>query len=93
MQSCVSVGVEANSWAAPRVRRRGHPVDPVERHQFLTGEPIEVGEHVWIGAGAMVLPGVHIGIAAVIAAGTVVSDDVPQSSLVAGPRATRERLH
>ena len=69
----------------------GHPVDPDERRRFLTGAPIDVAENVWIGAGAMILPGVSIGRDAVVAAGAVVADDVPAASLVAGPKATVRR--
>lgn len=69
----------------------GHPVDPDERRQFLTGAPIDVAENVWIGAGAMILPGVSIGRDAVIAAGAIVTDDVPAASLVAGPNGTVRR--
>ncbi|MEU4596571.1 sugar O-acetyltransferase [Nocardia sp. NPDC023988] len=66
----------------------GHPVDPEERRRFLTGGPIDVAENVWIGAGATILPGVSIGRDSVIAAGAVVGDDVPERSLVAGPKAS-----
>jgi acetyltransferase-like isoleucine patch superfamily enzyme len=69
----------------------GHPVDPAERKLYLTGEPIDVAENVWIGAGATILPGVSIGRDAVIAAGAVVADDVPAASLVTGPKATVRR--
>jgi acetyltransferase-like isoleucine patch superfamily enzyme len=69
----------------------GHPVDPQERRLYLTGEPIDVGENVWIGAGAMILPGVSIGRDAVVAAGAVVADDVPAASLVTGTKATVRR--
>ncbi|MEV4203237.1 DapH/DapD/GlmU-related protein [Nocardia salmonicida] len=69
----------------------GHPVDPEERRRFLTGAPIDVADNVWIGAGAMILPGVSIGRDAVIAAGAVVADDVPASSLVTGSKATVHR--
>ncbi len=65
----------------------GHPVDPAERRLHLTGAPIDVAENVWIGAGAMILPGVRIGRDAVIAAGAVVADDVPAASLVTGTKA------
>ena len=65
----------------------GHPVDPAERKHYLTGAPIDVAENVWIGAGATILPGVSIGRDAVVAAGAVVADDVPEASLVAGPKA------
>ena len=69
----------------------GHPVDPPERSRFLTGAPIDVADNVWIGAGAMILPGVRIGRDAVVAAGAVVVDDVPAASLVAGPKAAVRR--
>lgn len=69
----------------------GHPVDPEERHHYLTGAPIDIAENVWIGAGATILPGVSIGRDAVVAAGTVVADDVPAASLVAGPKGTVRR--
>ncbi|WKG09359.1 DapH/DapD/GlmU-related protein [Nocardia sp. PE-7] len=69
----------------------GHPVDPEERRRFLTGAPIDVADNVWIGAGAMILPGVSIGRDAVIAAGAVVADDVPASSLVTGSKGTVHR--
>ncbi|ADH67222.1 hexapaptide repeat-containing transferase [Nocardiopsis dassonvillei subsp. dassonvillei DSM 43111] len=69
----------------------GHPVDPGERRRFLSGAPIDVAENVWIGAGATILPGVSIGRDAVVAAGTVVADDVPAASLVAGPKGTVRR--
>jgi acetyltransferase-like isoleucine patch superfamily enzyme len=68
----------------------GHPVDPDERRQFLTGAPIDVAENVWIGAGATILPGVSIGRDAVVAAGAIVAD-VPAASLVAGPKGTVRR--
>jgi len=69
----------------------GHPVDPADRKLYLTGAPIDVAENVWIGAGATILPGVSIGQDAVIAAGSVVAEDVPASSLVTGPKATVRR--
>ena len=69
----------------------GHPVDPGERREWLTGGPIDVAENVWIGAGATILPGVSIGRDSVIAAGAVVADDVPPASLVTGGKATLNR--
>jgi acetyltransferase-like isoleucine patch superfamily enzyme len=69
----------------------GHPADPDERHRILTGAPIVVEAGAWIGAGAMILPGVRIGAEAVVAAGAVVADDVPARSLVAGPKASVRR--
>ncbi|GAB3088600.1 sugar O-acetyltransferase [Isoptericola nanjingensis] len=78
---------------APRVTfiTVGHPVDTDDRRVWLTGGPIDVEENVWIGAGATVLPGVTIGRDSVIAAGSVVADDVPPRSLVSGGKATVRR--
>jgi acetyltransferase-like isoleucine patch superfamily enzyme len=50
----------------------------------VTAAPIVVGRNVWIGAGATVLQGVTIGDDAVVAAGAVVTRDVPPRVLVAG---------
>ncbi|RPF21475.1 sugar O-acetyltransferase [Myceligenerans xiligouense] len=69
----------------------GHPVDTDDRKVRLTGGPIDVAENVWIGAGATILPGVSIGRDSVIAAGAIVSDDVPAQSLVTGTKATVRR--
>jgi acetyltransferase-like isoleucine patch superfamily enzyme len=69
----------------------GHPVDPGERRRWLTGAPIDVAENVWIGAGATILPGVTIGRDAVVAAGSVVADDVPPATMVAGTKAVVRR--
>lgn len=78
---------------APRVTfiTVGHPVDTDDRKVWLSGGPIDVHENVWIGAGATILPGVTIGRDAVVAAGAVVTDDVPPRSLVTGPRADVRR--
>ncbi|WP_322986452.1 DapH/DapD/GlmU-related protein [Streptomyces sp. S584] len=69
----------------------GHPVDPGQRREWLSGGPIDVAENVWIGAGATILPGVSIGRDAVVAAGAVVADDVPPATLVTGGKATVNR--
>ena len=69
----------------------GHPVDTEDRRVWLTGGPIDVGENVWIGAGATILPGVTIGRDSVVAAGAVVAEDVPERSLVTGSKAAVRR--
>jgi acetyltransferase-like isoleucine patch superfamily enzyme len=66
----------------------GHPVDPAKRRAFITAEPIRINTNVWIGAAATILPGVTIGADAVVAAGAVVTHDVPPATLVAGVPAT-----
>ncbi|HEY6891403.1 MAG TPA: DapH/DapD/GlmU-related protein [Solirubrobacter sp.] len=62
----------------------GHPVDPETRRSRITMAPIHIGRGVWIAAGATVLQGVTVGEDAVVAAGAVVTKDVPPRTLVAG---------
>jgi acetyltransferase-like isoleucine patch superfamily enzyme len=66
----------------------GHPVEPGRRRDYITAEPIKIDTNVWIGAAATILPGVHVGAGAVVAAGAVVTHDVPPATLVAGVPAT-----
>lgn len=63
----------------------GHPLDAARRNMGLEyARPIRVGNHVWIGAHVVVLPGVTIGDYSVIAAGSVVRHDIPPGVLAAG---------
>jgi acetyltransferase-like isoleucine patch superfamily enzyme len=62
----------------------GHPLEPERRRRFITVAPVTVGRNVWIGAAVTVLPGVEIGADAAVAAGAVVTRDVPPATLVAG---------
>jgi maltose O-acetyltransferase len=62
-----------------------HPLDPAERASGLEyGEPVALGDDVWVGGQAVVTPGVTVGDAAVVGAGAVVTDDVPAGVVVAG---------
>lgn len=60
-----------------------HCVIPEQRTNLIPS-PIHIGKRVWIGANAMVLPGVTIGDGAVVAAGAVVTKDVPENVIVGG---------
>ena len=61
-----------------------HPRDPAERASGIEwGVPITIGRNVWIGGGAILLPGVTVGDDAVIGAGSVVTRDVPAGATVA----------
>lgn len=62
----------------------GHPLDPGQRRSVTTGKPIVIGRNVWIAAGATILGGVTIGENSVVAAGSVVTRDVPANVLVGG---------
>ncbi len=60
-----------------------HPEEPARRHSLLT-EPITIGRNAWLGAGVKVLAGVTVGKNAIVAAGSVVTKDVPPDVVVAG---------
>jgi len=66
----------------------GHPVEPDKRKSFITAAPIAIDTNVWIGVAATILPGVTIGADSVVAAGAVVTHDVPPATIVAGVPAT-----
>ena len=59
-----------------------NPADRV--HTFGTAKPVTIEDDVWIGMNSIILPGTHIGAGSVIAAGSVVSGNVPSRSVVAG---------
>lgn len=62
-----------------------HPLDPIKRKKGIeTAHPITIGNGVWVGMGAKILPGVTIGDNAVIGAGAVVNKDVASNTVVAG---------
>jgi acetyltransferase-like isoleucine patch superfamily enzyme len=62
----------------------GHPLPPSRRRAFVTAKPIVVERNVWIAAGATIIGGVTVGENAVVAAGAVVTRDVPPNSLAGG---------
>lgn len=61
-----------------------HPLDPQLRRKQEYGKPVTIGEDVWVGGGAIILPGVSIGSRSVIGAGSVVTRDVPEDVFAAG---------
>ncbi|MFJ4482823.1 sugar O-acetyltransferase [Streptomyces longwoodensis] len=62
-----------------------HPLEPGPRRDKLeAARPITIGDNVWLGGGAIVLPGVTIGHNSVIGAGSVVTKDVPPDVVAVG---------
>ena len=69
-----------------------HPMDYVERREEKeTAYPITIGEDCWLGGNVVVCPGVTIGNRCIIAAGSVVTKDIPDDSLAAGVPAMVKR--
>jgi maltose O-acetyltransferase len=61
-----------------------HPMDAEQRRREEYGKPIDIGADVWVGGGALILPGVRIGSRTVIGAGSVVTRDIPDGVFAAG---------
>ena len=81
------VTIGANCQIAPNVSiyTAGHPVHPDVRNTgYEYGIPVTIGNNVWIGGNAVILPGVNIGDNVVIGAGSVVTKDIPSNMIAAG---------
>jgi maltose O-acetyltransferase len=61
-----------------------HPLNAEQRRREESGKPVDIGDDVWVGGGAIILPGVRIGSRSVIGAGSVVTRDVPEGVVAAG---------
>ncbi len=61
-----------------------HPMNAELRRKQEFGKPIEIGSDVWVGGGAIILPGVTIGSRTVIGAGSVVTRNIPDGVFAAG---------
>jgi acetyltransferase-like isoleucine patch superfamily enzyme len=79
------ITIEDNVLIAPKVSllSEGHPTSIQDRHSLIP-KPIHIKKNAWIGANATILQGVTIGENAVVAAGSVVSKDVPDNAIVGG---------
>ncbi len=67
------------------VATAGHPIDPELRRKVAQfNVPVRIGSNVWIGAGAILLPGVTVGENSVIGAGSVVTHDIPPNVVAVG---------
>ena len=81
----VVIGAGTQIGPAVQIYAADHPRDPVIRRSGRElGRPVTIGENVWIGGGAIILPGVRVGDDAVIGAGSVVTRDVPAGTVVVG---------
>ncbi len=67
------------------VATAGHPIDPELRAQgYQYNADVHIGKNVWIGAGAVILPGVSVGDNSVIGGGSVVTKDIPPNVVAVG---------
>jgi acetyltransferase-like isoleucine patch superfamily enzyme len=79
------ITIEDNVLIGPKVNliTTNHPVNPAARRATIS-QPIVIKKGAWIGVGATILPGVTIGVNSIVAAGAVVSKDVPDNTIVGG---------
>lgn len=81
----VTIGALTQIGPNVQILAADHPRDPALRRQGLElGRPVTIGANVWIGGGAILLPGITVGEDAVIGAGAVVTRDVAPGVTVAG---------
>ena len=79
------ITIEDDVLIGPQVKlvTENHPVEPTNR-KSLDLKAIHIQKNAWIGAGAIILPGVTVGENAIVAAGAVVTQDVPSNTIVGG---------
>ncbi|MDO8973072.1 sugar O-acetyltransferase [Reyranella sp.] len=81
----VTIGDRTQIGPGVQILTADHPRDSARRRAGLEfGRPIVIGADVWIGGGAIVLPGVSIGDEVIVGAGAVVTRDVPAGATVVG---------
>lgn len=81
----VTIGSHAQFGPAVQIYTATHPLDAAERRAGPEyAKPIEIGDDVWVGGGAIICPGVRIGARSVIGAGSVVTRDIPEDVVAAG---------
>lgn len=81
----VSIGDRTQIGPAVQILTPDHPRDSKQRRAGLEfGRPVRIGSDVWIGGGAILLPGITVGDGAIIGAGSVVTRDVAAGATVVG---------
>jgi maltose O-acetyltransferase len=88
----VEIGAKTQIGPGVQILTADHPRDPAQRRAGLEfGRPVRVGRNVWIGGGALILPGVTVGDDAIVGAGSVLTRDVPAGATVFGNPARARR--
>ncbi|MDF2836060.1 MAG: hypothetical protein K0Q63_1700 [Paenibacillus sp.] len=79
-----SITIGSHTIIGPMVNMIDTNFHPVDAQDHGTAKPIVIGDNVWVGRGAVILPGVSIGSGAVVAAGSIVTRDIPPAVLAGG---------
>jgi maltose O-acetyltransferase len=81
----VTIGEEVHLGPGVRITTISHQIGPSRRRAGTRySEPVTIGAGAWIGADSQILPGVNVGAGAIVAAGSVVTADVPADTLAGG---------
>lgn len=80
----VTIGDFAFFGPAVQIYTATHPLNAQQRRTHEFGQPVTIGSDVWVGGGAIILPGVTIGSKTVIGAGSVVTKDIPDGVVAVG---------
>lgn len=83
MMASGTITIEDNVQMAAYVKLISNNHDPYDR-MILTCRPVVLKRNCWIGAGAVILPGIKVGENSIVGAGSVVTKDVPDNTVVAG---------
>ena len=83
--AAIELGDNCQVGPLVQIHTADHPRDrPLRPQGYESGVPVRIGSNVWIGGGAIVLPGVSIGDDAIVGAGSVVTRNVPPGTTVVG---------
>ena len=89
----ITIGAACQIATRVQLLTATHPVDPEPRRRgWESGEPITLGDNVWLGGGVIVCPGVSIGNDTVVGAGSVVTRDLPAGVVAFGVPAAVHRV-
>lgn len=81
----ITIGDRTQIGPAVQIYTADHPRDVAQRAAGLEGgKPVTIGADVWIGGGAILLPGVRVGNGAIVGAGSIVTRHIPAGATVAG---------
>ncbi len=81
----ITIGADVQIGTNVQLLTPTHPIEPgPRRDKWEAAKPIVIGDNVWLGSGAIVLPGVTIGENTVVGAGSVVTRDLPANVVAAG---------
>lgn len=87
IHSDVSIGSHVIMGPDVKIYSRNHIFESIDvpiATQGKEGSPTSIGDDVWLGANAVILPGVRVGSHSIIAAGAIVSKDIPEYAVVGG---------